>query len=92
MTIPSISVPRFTSGIYSPTELHLATVRTQAAIVWAVADALERDPERDAGLREQLAEELARLGCLAIEAAAALANAGDAAEEEPDQSGVHSLA
>ncbi len=72
----------------APTELHLAAVRTQAAIVWAIADALGREGERtEAGLRAQLAEELARLGCLAIEAAAVLSVECEAGAE----SGVHVL-
>jgi hypothetical protein len=89
MTIPSVpTYPSPTCDEPFP-ELHLSTVRTQAAIVWAIADALGREHEGGAGpgLREQLAEELARLGCLAIEAAAALADACDAGAE----SGVHPL-
>jgi hypothetical protein len=55
-------------------ELRCLAVREQAAVVRALADHLEHfaPSAAPAGLRGQLVEELARLGCRAFETAAAL--------------------
>lgn len=55
-------------------ELRCLAARQQAAVVRALADQLDRVSPGQAAvnLREQLAEELARLGCRILEAAATL--------------------
>jgi hypothetical protein len=62
-------------------EPHLASVRRQAALARALLDELEEvgpggDPER--ALSAQAIEELARLGCRIVEAAALLASEEEA--------------
>ncbi len=66
---------------------HLPT-RRQIAVVRAIADELERCVAADPialALEEQLAHELARLGCGSLEAAAALVEPDDG----PAESGVY---
>ena len=58
-------------------ELRLARLRSQAAVVRALADHVEhlsRAGEAD-GIGDQLIEEMARLGCRILEAAGSLARA-----------------
>jgi hypothetical protein len=70
-------------------ELRAAAVRQQVALVRALADEVERGTLATCvdgqALREQLAYELARLGCQTLEAAAKLVMDLDAVEE----SGIH---
>jgi len=57
-------------------ELRLLTTRRQIAVVRAIADELERCLQGGSvfeSLRAQFVEELSRLGCRSLEAAAALA-------------------
>jgi len=56
---------------------HVPTIRAQAAIVRTLIDAFDRvlPPGTDLALEKQIVDELARLGCRALEAAAAFANA-----------------
>jgi hypothetical protein len=66
-------------------ELRLARLRSQVAVVRTIADHVERlarPPEAD-GLKGQLVEEMARLGCCLVEAAAALVE-----RSRPEESGV----
>jgi hypothetical protein len=53
-------------------------LREQLAVVRTLADQLERltGPGAASGTTAQLAEELARFGCLVLDAAAAVSNAG----------------
>jgi hypothetical protein len=51
-------------------ELRLARLRSQAAVVRAIADQVERLSREELGA--QLIEEMARLGCHLLEAAASL--------------------
>jgi hypothetical protein len=62
-----------------------AHLRAQVAVVRALADQVDHLPRdlREEGLRSQLIEELARLGCLLIEEAGSLA-----AARPPEDSGV----
>jgi hypothetical protein len=58
----------------SPTETHLGRIRSQVAIVRALADAAECLARPGAeGVGDQLVEEMARLGCRLLESAGALA-------------------
>jgi hypothetical protein len=66
-------------------ELRLARLRSQVAVVRTITDHVERlaqPPEAD-GLKGQLVEEMARLGCCLVEAAAALVE-----RSRPEESGV----
>ena len=59
-------------------ELRLLSTRRQIAVVRAIADELERRVQGGSlleTLREQFIDELSRLGCRSLEAAAALAKA-----------------
>ncbi len=58
----------------SPAEAHLGRIRSQAAVVRALADAAECLARPGAeGVGDQLVEEMARLGCRLLESAGALA-------------------
>jgi hypothetical protein len=82
--LPSIAA--LTSNNDGPltAELRLAELRAQLAVVRTLADHIEHlaRPGDTEGLGEQLVEEMARLGCRVLEAAAALAGA------YPEESGV----
>lgn len=56
---------------------HVPAIRAQAAIVRTLIDTFDRvlPPGTDLALEKQIVDELARLGCRALEAAAAFANA-----------------
>ncbi|HEY3820148.1 MAG TPA: hypothetical protein VGL81_23450 [Polyangiaceae bacterium] len=71
-------------------ELRILAARQQLAIVRTISDEMEwclAHRVATNGLREQLVEELARLGCRSVEAAAVLATPDPVYE----QSGVHEL-
>ncbi len=71
--IPFLASPH--DGGYLPLEGRCQRVRSQVAIIRALADhaeALSRAVDADA-VADQLVEEMARLGCRVLEAAAALA-------------------
>jgi len=74
--LPSLSALHADDGRLLDQELRLLATRRQIAVVRAIADELERCV-RGSGvletLREQFIEELSRLGCRSLEAAAALA-------------------
>jgi hypothetical protein len=57
-------------------EVRLARLRTEVAVVRTLADQIELlvRPRHAEGVRDQLVEELARLGCLLFETAAELTN------------------
>jgi hypothetical protein len=58
----------------SPAEVHLGRLRSQVAVVRALADAVECLARPGAeGMDDQLIEEMARLGCRLLESAGALA-------------------
>ena len=64
-------------------ELHIRTTARQLAVIRTIADEFERSVRNGspgAALREQLVEELARLGCRSLEAAAEMTKL-DAGEE-----------
>ncbi len=66
-------------------ELRFARLRSQVAVVRAIADQVEhvtRTGDAD-GLHDQMTEEMARLGCQLLEAAGLLAGS-----PRPDESGV----
>ena len=68
----------------SPAEAHLGRLRSQVAVVRALADAAECLARPGAeGVGEQLIEEMARLGCRLLESAGALAG-----EPRPEDSAV----
>jgi hypothetical protein len=66
-------------------ELRLARLRTQVAVVRTLADQIELlvRPRHVSGLGDQLIEEMARLGCQVLEAAAELTRS-----PAPEDSGV----
>ncbi len=71
--VPFLASPH--DGGYLPVERRCQRVRSQVAIIRALADhaeALSRAVDADA-VADQLVEEMARLGCRVLEAAAALA-------------------
>lgn len=86
MATPLASLHVSSSGPASEraaTGTSLAPIRNQAAVVHAMLDELERmvpAPAANAPVRAQLVEELTRLACTMIEAAAAMAREIDAAE------------
>jgi hypothetical protein len=83
--IPSITALEADDDGRLVTELRLARLRSQAAVVNTLADRVEylsRAGDAD-GMGDQLIEEMAQLGCRLIEMAAALARS-----QAPDDSGV----
>jgi hypothetical protein len=75
-------------------EVDVAPIRSQAAVVRMLLDHLDRlVPQSGAtyATRDQLIEELTRLGCRIFETTGALARAGDAQDIDPGQSGVHTI-
>jgi len=72
--VPSLAAPESNDDGVLAAEHRLAGLRRQAAVVRTIADHVgELARPRDAeGLRAQLVEEMARLGCRLLEAAAAL--------------------
>jgi hypothetical protein len=73
-TLPSVSTLESDDEIQLTAELWLARLRTQLAVVRALADQIEvaASPRHVNGFGEQLIEEMARLGCRLFEAAAEL--------------------
>jgi hypothetical protein len=70
-------------------ELHLIAARQQLALVRTLADEFERCLVLGVGaqtMREQLVQELTRLGCRSLETAAAMVHD---AEDVPETSGIH---
>jgi hypothetical protein len=82
--VPSPSGPQSEDDSQLATDPRLAHVRSQVAVVRAVADQIEHLSRREDGdgLDAQLIEEMTRLGCRLLEAAAFLA------ESRSDDSGV----
>jgi hypothetical protein len=86
-TLPSIEALRSSDERLLSYELCSIATRRQIALVRSIADALEhcmserQRPGKVIAMRAQLAEEVARLGCRALEAAAAGCHA--------DESGVY---
>ncbi|HEY3820667.1 MAG TPA: hypothetical protein VGL81_26055 [Polyangiaceae bacterium] len=72
-------------SVRRPKYLPLSALRSQVAIVRALADQVDRMSRLDEadGLRDQLIEELARLGCRLIEEASSMAGPA-----RPEDSGV----
>ncbi len=87
--LPSIEALRSPDERLLSDELCSIALRRQIALVRSIADALEhcmlerQRPGRGIAMRAQLAEEVARLGCRALEAAAAGCRA--------DESGVYRI-
>jgi hypothetical protein len=74
--LPSVRAPSTDDEHVPADEPPVLTTRRQIAIVRTLADELERCLDRGRAalaLREQLVEELTRLGCRSLEAAADLA-------------------
>jgi hypothetical protein len=83
--VPSLEVLESDDNGRLVAELRLARLRSQVAIVRALADYVEclaQSGDAD-GLSSQIIEEMARLGCRLLEAAGALAES-----QPPEQSGV----
>jgi len=74
VVMPSLAAPESNDDGVLAAEHRLAGLRRQAAVVRTIADHVgELARPRDAeGLRAQLVEEMTRLGCRLLEAAAAL--------------------
>lgn len=75
-------------------ELRLASLRGQSAVVRALLDQIEHavpHSPAEQPLREQLVEELTRLGVRIFEAAATMATTSDAQDAVPPDSGVHPI-
>jgi hypothetical protein len=74
-TLPSLATLESNDDLRLAVELELATLRAQVAVVRTLADQVEdlARPGFTDGLRDQLVEETARLGCRLVDAAAALA-------------------
>jgi len=73
----SVAAPEFSQDGPLAAEPRLVNVRSQVAVVRALADQIEqlsRAADVDA-LGDQMVEEMARLGCRLLDAAAALADA-----------------
>ena len=72
--MPSIHALESHDDLLLNAELRLARLRSQVAVVRTIADHVERlaRPPETEGLKGQLVEEMARLGCCLVEAAAAL--------------------
>ena len=72
--MPSLSALQSNDDDRLGAELQLARLRSQVAVVRTIADEVEHlTRPRDAdGVRAQLVEEMARLGCRLLEAAASL--------------------
>jgi hypothetical protein len=83
-TLPSIAALQSNSDEQLAGELRVAELREQLAVVRTLADQIEQlsRPIDTESLYEQLVEEMARLGCRVLEAAAALA------KSYPEDSGV----
>jgi hypothetical protein len=75
--LPSIRALDTADDLLLGNELRCLAIREQAGVVRALADHLERldPPGAGLGVRRQLVEELARLGCRILETAAALSEA-----------------
>ncbi len=78
--LPSLCALHTRDGERLRDALDLLVVRQQVAVVRAFADELERMAARGSSetLRPQLVEELARLGCRILEAAATMSDVGSA--------------
>jgi hypothetical protein len=73
-TLPSVATLEANDDPRLASELRVVHLRTQAAIVRTLADHVERFArvEDMDGLGDQLAEEIARLGCRLLDAAASM--------------------
>jgi hypothetical protein len=74
--IPSVETLESNDDDRLREDLQLARLRSQVAVVRTIADQVEHLAHARAaeGVRAQLAEEMARLGCHLLEAAASLAD------------------
>lgn len=73
LNLPSVEALEADNEDLLQEELGALAVRTQAAVVRALAERLECLPCASGGVRAQLVVELSRLGCRVLETAAALA-------------------
>ncbi len=73
----ALAPPERNDSTWLVAEVRLARLRSQVAVVRALADQVEylTRPGRTDELRDQVIEEMARLGCLLLEAAGSLAGA-----------------
>jgi hypothetical protein len=81
--IPSLAAHESNDDGLLAAAFRLARIRSQAAVVRALADQVEHlSRAADAeGVNSQIIEEMARLGCRLLEAAAAFVNAPDTIED-----------
>ena len=83
--IPSLAALESNDDVQLSAELRLARLRSQMAVIRALADHIDHlaRPKDTQGLGEQVIEEMARLGCRLLEAAAWLTES-----PRPQDSGV----
>ena len=90
--LPSIRALRSADDRLLADELRVATLKSQSAVVRTLLDEIDRAvPQAFAAvaLREQLVEELTRLGARVFDAAAAIATKNDV--DALQESGVHEI-